>query len=71
MIPAKYSRFLLLERYTILTTLSEEEVLERLRIITRTANRIFFSPRTAAILRANYDYNGTVSGKSFEIVDPF
>jgi hypothetical protein len=64
-----HSRFLPLpiERYTLRTTLSEEEVLERLRIITRTTDTIRFSPRTAALLRSNYDYQGTISGKNFEI----
>lgn len=65
--PSNYSRFLPFEKYTVLTTLSEQEIRERLKIITRTTSKIEFSARKAAILRSNYDYNGAISEKNFEI----
>lgn len=65
--PNKRFRFLPFEKYTIQTALSEEEVLERLQIITRTTDTIRFSFRKAVILRSNYEYNGEIHGKSFEI----
>ncbi|AEA43282.1 hypothetical protein Fluta_1287 [Fluviicola taffensis DSM 16823] len=65
--PNKYTRFLPFEKYRVVTTLSEEEIIERLKIITRTISKIQFSTRKAAILRSNYDYNGEISGKNFEI----
>lgn len=67
MIPDKYSRFLPFEGYTLRTILSEEEIIERLKIITRTTETIRFSSRNAVILRNNYDYHGEISGRSFEL----
>ncbi len=65
--PNTYSRFLPFEKYSVLTTLSEEEILERLQIITRTTDTIKFSAKTAVLLRSKYDYHGEIHEKSFEI----
>lgn len=67
----KFSDFLPLEKYTILTNLSEEEVLMRLRKIIGNPDRRFQISFMGIDLKkhsnASFDYEGTISDNTFKI----